>query len=374
MSSRNKHSRSQQIGFSLVEILVGLVIGLLATLVIMQVFSVFEGQKRSTTGTADAQTNGGIALYSLARDLQQAGYGLLPVSNSAIKCDAPAIQPAAAASITAVTPNVASLAPVTIVDGGTGPSGSDSITIRYGTSSAAGTPMDITGKTGAVAGVDNNLGCEVGIAVVLTGPTTCNLTTVINLPASSVTLGDSGSFAVNNKLACLGQWHEVTYRANAGNLERQDFPTQAAPSPNVTDIVSIQAQYGISATADSNQVMQWVDAVDGSASGDWGAALTTDNRNRIKAVRVAMIARNSQLEKVDVSQACSSITNNNPTGVCAWQGVGANALSIPPTPASPAPTVNLKLNSADTTWKRYRYRVFETIIPLRNVIWSKGVL
>ena len=46
---------SGQAGFSLVEIMVGLVIGLLATLVILQVFSVYEGQKRTTTGTADAR-------------------------------------------------------------------------------------------------------------------------------------------------------------------------------------------------------------------------------------------------------------------------------------------------------------------------------
>jgi len=25
-------------------------------------------------------------------------------------------------------------------------------------------------------------------------------------------------------------------------------------------------------------------------------------------------------------------------------------------------------------WQRYRYRVYETIIPLRNIIWSKNVL
>ena len=56
-----KHSSiTRESGFSLVEIMVGMAIGLLTTLVIMQVFSAFEGQKRSTTGSADAQTSGGL--------------------------------------------------------------------------------------------------------------------------------------------------------------------------------------------------------------------------------------------------------------------------------------------------------------------------
>jgi type IV pilus assembly protein PilW len=48
--------------------------------------------------------------------------------------------------------------------------------------------------------------------------------------------------------------------------------------------------------------------------------------------------------------------------VCAWTG----------TVASPAPTVDL--NPGEANWGSYRYRVFETIIPLRNVIWSKDTL
>ena len=83
------HGTAKQYGFSLVELMVGLVIGLLATLVIIQVFSTFEGQKRSTSGSSDAQTNGSIALMSIQRNVQMAGYGLpLPMAdkiNSVLK-------------------------------------------------------------------------------------------------------------------------------------------------------------------------------------------------------------------------------------------------------------------------------------------------
>jgi type IV pilus assembly protein PilW len=57
--SRQRQAAS---GFSLIEILVGLLIGMLSVIVIMQVFGVFEGNKRTTTGGDDAQINGTVAL------------------------------------------------------------------------------------------------------------------------------------------------------------------------------------------------------------------------------------------------------------------------------------------------------------------------
>ncbi|MEQ1526942.1 MAG: PilW family protein [Gallionella sp.] len=356
---RNKSTLSLQVGFSLVEILVGLIIGLLATLVIMQVFSVFEGQKRSTTGSSDAQTSGGIGLYAIARDLQMAGYGLLPVGDTAITCDAPVVSAAATAS---GVPNASPLSPVIITDGGGG--ASDSIAIRYGDSPIAGTPMTISAITGSDVTVDNNLGCETGIGIILTSQTTCNITTITgtsNMPASGViSLGDTTGAVATTSLACLGRWTNNDYAVNAGNLELNGDPI-------ITGIVSIQAQYGISATANSNLVTQWKDA---TAGGDWDAAtITTANRNRIKAVRIALVARNGLLEKEDVSATCSSYTTDAPTGVCAWSGTSSGT-----NPASDAPTLTLSNDADGTSWKRYRYRVFETIIPLRNVIWSKGVL
>lgn len=58
---------NKQAGFSLIEVMVGLVVSLLVSLVIMQVFAVFEGQKRSTSGTADAQTRQHRTVQSAAR-------------------------------------------------------------------------------------------------------------------------------------------------------------------------------------------------------------------------------------------------------------------------------------------------------------------
>ena len=66
----SRHARSSARGVTLIELMVGMVIGLLAVLVIAQVALLFEGQKRSTTGGSDAQVNGALSLQMLQRDLQ----------------------------------------------------------------------------------------------------------------------------------------------------------------------------------------------------------------------------------------------------------------------------------------------------------------
>lgn len=358
--------------------MVGLLIGLLATLVIMQVFSVFEGQKRTTTGSADAQTNGSIALFTITNEMKMAGYGLVPADNSPLECT----------SLFYGATGMTDISPVTITDGGTAAGASDSITIRYGTSSSGGvfSPIEGAGNPGANdVSVENSLGCQVGDAVLIINGTTCNFTSVtaMSVPASgvypTVTVNDpTGAGAPNSNLSCLGAWHTTQFQVNPGYnpanatstakayLQRTDdfFPVPAAgnlpAAPAVADIVDIQAQYGISATANSNLVNQWVDA-----TGGW-AAPTVADRNRIKAVRIAVVARNGLMEKSNVTAACSSLTATSPVGLCAW-----DATSASPTVASPAPAIDL---SNDPNWQRYRYRVFETIIPLRNMIWSKDTL
>ncbi len=73
---REAFATRDQRGVTLVEMMVGMLIGLLAVVVISQVLIVSEGQKRTTTSGSDAQVNGALALYALQRDLEIAGYGL----------------------------------------------------------------------------------------------------------------------------------------------------------------------------------------------------------------------------------------------------------------------------------------------------------
>ena len=358
MKLNNKILNSGQSGFTLVELMVGLTIGMLVSVIIMQVLSVFEAQKRTTTGTADAQTDGSIALFNISRELQLAGYPLMPVTNSSLECTTTSYG----------ATGIASIFPISLTDGvaATGVSASDTVTIRYGSTASGGTPTIITALVGSAATVANNFGCNTGEVSLITNGTACALSTVTAVSAAStvpatITLQNAASAAPGANLACLGTWHEITYRVNNSNLERQDAPPAYNPfTANVANIVNIQAQYGLSAAANSNQVVQWIDA-----TGTWATPPlppAVPNRNFIKAIRLAVVARNAKMETTAVTTACSSTTAANPTGLCAWAGSAS----------SPAPTINLSAN--DPNWLRYRYRVFETIIPLRNMIWAKDTL
>src|SRR5947208_8622061 len=67
--------RVSERGFSMVELLVAMLIGLIGMIIIFQVFEVSENIKRSTTSGGDAQQNGVIALYTMERDYKNAGMG-----------------------------------------------------------------------------------------------------------------------------------------------------------------------------------------------------------------------------------------------------------------------------------------------------------
>jgi type IV pilus assembly protein PilW len=352
----NRTASRRQDGFSLIELMIGMTIGLIAAAVIIQVMSFFEAQRRSTTGTADAQTNGGIAMYSISREAQMAGYSLLPATDSPLECT----------TMTYGGTGITDIAPVSITDGvaATGVAASDSITIRYGTSQSGGAGTQITAMVGSAATVGSNLGCAVNDITFVTLGTTCAISKATAVSAAgvtpiSVTLANTTSATSGATLACLGNWNEVTYAVNpaTGNLDRTvRLNGVSTTAPSVVGIVNLQAQYGIAAAANSNQITQWVDA-----SGATWSAPSVANRNRIKAIRIAVVARNAKIEPETVTAACSS-TTGAASGLCAWEGDAT----------SPAPAIDL--SPADASWARYRYRVFETIIPLRNMIWSKDTL
>lgn len=388
-------------GFTMIELLVGMVIAMLATLIVMQVYEVFEGQKRTTTGGADAQTNGSIALNNIQRDVAVAGYGLplflknnpdcteinralcpsLPPQPfpcpfgahcSPLLCDpVPTIDHDSNGATSPI-----GIFPVLLQDGGNGAGASDTIFVTYGDTPLGGVATisgSVSGNT-VFMGPDpvlrpteaNNLACAVGDVALLINGSTCELRKVASLFGTTGITLDASPTLVNTALfpgnpgisvACLGGWNEFSYSVGNNTLLRSGVA-------NVAGIVSIQAQYGISAATGNNAIVQWVDPTGSWALTKAGDTILTPalaDRNRIKAIRVAVVARSGLWEKEEVSTACSSTNAPNPTGVCAWEG----------SPLSPAPAIDL---SNDPDWRHYRYRVFETIIPLRNVIWSYDAL
>lgn len=360
----HSHQAKRQNGFSLIEILVGMFIGLLCTVVVLQVFTTFEARKRSTTGSADAQTNGAIAFYTVERDVRMAGYGF---GDSELSCTNMYTYFDNGTATPGPLPGF-STTPVVIIDGG---SGSDAISIHYATSptGALGTTLRSTmPQPSSELNVNSTYGCAVdptqnNLMIVSQGDN-CTLmqvtqaqdvalklqhnpggTPTYNPPAAYQNTNGWPAYTTGAKVSCMGNVISRTFAVNGSTLVPASSVTQLGNA-----IVNIQAQYGV-APASSQQVNEWV-----NATGIWATPTAADIK-RIKAVRIAIVARSTQMEKEDVSIACTSTTAANPQGVCAWGG----------TTAYPAPTIDL---TNIPNWQRYRYKVFETVIPIKNVIWA----
>jgi type IV pilus assembly protein PilW len=349
-----------QAGFSLIELMVGLIVGLLATLVIMQVFSTFEGNKRTTSGNSDAQTSGSIALMNIQRDVQNAGFGLpipnVDKGNNALNC---AVIADYDPDNNAATNNSTNLFPI-VIQNGAAATDSDTIIVRYSTNApGGGVPIEIVSNANATTAVgmvlSNNIGCNNNDIALITNGNACRMTTIadangtpdtkINIRLNALTPAGN-PLSIGAKLTCMGNWQNYTYTVVNNELRRNGVPI-------IGDVVNMQAQYGISATPDSNQVSEWVNAegVWAAAAGTTPTTPTVANRNRIKAIRVAVVVRNGLLEKNVVTTAAP----------VAWTPLAA------PVP-SPAPVINL---TNTPQWNQYRYRVFNTIFPIRNMLWNR---
>ena len=106
MKTSNIH---HQQGFTLIELMIGLVLGLIASLAILTTISSFESQRNTTASGVDMQQNGLFSLYSIEQDIRMAGVGLIDAS----------VRPGTL-PCTRLQPNNLDIAPVTITDGGTG--------------------------------------------------------------------------------------------------------------------------------------------------------------------------------------------------------------------------------------------------------------
>lgn len=373
-------------GFSLVDTMVGLLISLLATLAIAQTLATFEAQKRTTQSGAGAQENGLATLHALDTDIRMAGYGF--TTSGALACTG------VNTYFNGSTQLDASLMPVRITDGG---AGSDTIAAAYSNSDAGGVPTLVTlpapGSSSPVT-INSANGYRVGDMVLVAAPGSGSpcarlQITALNPQANGVDIvADPGTSAYNppggenlfpaggygsfpaSVVFDMGTFVNNQYQVLCGTLTVTDLTSPAgAPSctasssfvntsPVAANVVNIQAQYGIAGPG-SQSVSCWGNATAGSNACDGGnwANPSAAEIARIKAVRIAVVVRGSLMEKSPVSFACTNVSGVVNNGPCAW----------PDSAAMPAPVIDL---SSDANWRLYRYKVYQTIVPLRNILWA----
>jgi type IV pilus assembly protein PilW len=368
------------IGMSLVEILAAMLIGLIGMTIIMQVFAVSESRKRTTGGTSDAQITGNIAMFTLERELRSAGYGMITSDSNMLNCTTVAYDS------TRSTPDFNFLmAPVVITDGAGG--APDQMTIAYGNApqsvdgaqfASSANPVDdfplgnaagfrlggvavasdpgggvncaMIEVTGFAVGATNNIEHNSGASYTYTNnfgfPVT--VTATRNKPGG-VNVG--GAFTNNALLFTLGREPTVvTYVVNNARLESRTLvPYNAAQDGDGDDlsetevadgVVQFQAQYGKDTDAD-----RIVDTWDQTTPGT--AALWLE----VQAVRFGILVRSSQFERTPVTTVAPG-----------WYAGAFTMTNLDGTPDT---------NPGDANdWRHYRYRRYQAVVPLRNMIWS----
>lgn len=389
-------------GFTLVELMVALTIGLVLALAISLSMLSMGRQFRIVGATSSAQVNAQLALSLIDGAGRTAGAGLF--NNGQSVC--PTFNAWNAGTMVS---NGAPLLPARIIDGGTatasdrlvftasnaiGPlsgmpvvapmgAGADPITITDGGSIAVN-DLALVGVPGS-ASVPCTLFQATAIATDTTGASCggnasrCKTLTHTpggnyNPPTGTFTneprYGFTTAGGVNGPAAVMGLGTGfrqeafavfcetlVQYNAFSDTPSCTTGPLNFAGGANalVTDIVLLQAQYGISNVASSDVVTAWVDA----SGVDW-ANPTAANIGRIKALRVVIVSRSKEAATDLVTAA--SCTNGGGVvnvGPCSFDD-------------AQAPIIDLSATSVPTgrSWRNYRYRVQQAVVPLRNVIWS----
>ncbi len=431
---RSRHSRISPIsGFSLVELLVAMIISLVGSIIIFQVFAGFENQRRNTTSGGDATTNMAAAANALEQAGRDAGYGLN--FGSHLGCAAigwrenadPTITPHAAGKIFALK-----VAPVSIDRDAGGAllsltfsrntndnsysvtkliSNMDPVTPSSPSAATANAPLCLENMYGVNKGdilvlaehKDTDTGskatkitCAVTeVRDIIPGPPVCiNHTygsfthsdpaitamqyTNFNKPGGLGSIPDTGSVGADlNSLmnpipyldsAVTNAPNLFTFKAGAavmnlgpkksggisgfqtsqfslqnGQLMVSSFPGDPGV-PLVDGIVFMEAQFGSASTpTTTSPALTYSKTLPEVATND--PKIAQDTWFSLRTVRVVMITKSSQYDK----------DYNGPTTFTAWSADGPLAVTY----TAPNPAV-------DT---HYRHKVWEVVIPLRNMFW-----
>lgn len=351
-------------GISLIELMIGMTIGLIALLVMMQTFSASNAHKSNTVSGADATTAGHIAMTLIERELLNAGAGL-----TATPCEE--IRVLGSGGV-----NTISNLPVTIeqdTDADTPTalrSRSDRITIRYSGSSfgSASTPVGMEMPNPSVNTRGKlDIGFRNGDFIMLQEEgKPCVILQLTDDPkvlgngtwqfkhqSSGSTYNPTGkekNFFPDSKYSenlarivhmgsgILESRFDLNYRSSGGpapNSDLQLTPIRLATAGTTNaiarNVVALRAQYG------------WWDSTTKTVSFS-STVKAGAGPNDLAAVRVGIVVRASQRDPSYTAPADIKLFEyDNPI------------------------TISL---SGDEL--RYRYRSYETVVPLRNTLWNRN--
>ena len=367
MSQRSyRHGMARKsAGLSLVELLVATLITLIGLLVITQVFAVYEGWKRTTTGVAQTQEAGLLGAFAIEQDLRNAGFGLVGVD-----CTEISNYHAGAAAKSVLLP----ARPLTIT------LDEEEKNEEKKDKAASNDRIDVLYSTSAFANVDVRLQYEIENSA-------SELFVNNDLGFASgdlILLGSDGGvcallqFSGKDRDAEVPSLPNVTSSGNARLLPH--VPGEATPWNPPKGTNSLTSTYGIGTRVlnlgqglvsrrfyvrDETLRVDELSTSDGSVTtydlapgvvGLRAACLPAMPCSESStAIRFGLIIRSGNREKDVVAQQEVKVVEGK-ASIAFWPGDGA-------------PTLDLDLSSNDEAL-HYRYRVFQTVVPLKNIVWN----
>lgn len=334
---------SRVAGIGLVELLVAVTLGMVASVAMFGLLESAEARRRTASGASEAEVAGVAGGFALERELKLAGYGF--ARSGVVGCKVVPLPPALPS---ATFP----LLPVVITQGANAP---DTIDIVAGSSSILNDPVKFSAGTATTKDLVNPAGFFVNEQVVLTSglgaSASCALVKIAAVANNRITHSSVASFPADGTAIGVGATLQRARWTVSGNrLVRTDLGA-GTPAQEVSDvIVDLQAQYGYDANANGLVAdTEWVDTLPVGA-----------DPLRVIAVRFATLSRSGQFERAVAT-----------TTAPRWA-----AANVAFTMKNLDGTADLGTPAADATadpnnWRYYRYRVHEFVVPLRNLIWGR---
>lgn len=338
----------RQRGLSLVELMVAIVVSMLVGLAAAGSAMLFSASQRGGIGTGTSTVNGTTVLAAIKADAALAGLGFFVD-------DTPLCTTLNFSAGSDLHFNGSAFSPIRVTRAGD----HDVLEVVHASEIEGGTQVLLSAPSdGSSAAVGAMTSAAVGQAVLL-APDTAGLCTVRSVTAVTaftastpltLTFGSGGagnqatfttapSYGIRSRLALLGTLRWNRYSVASGNLQLEQ-PVSGTSGVLLRNVMAFRVQYGVSASAASDTLTDWVDA-----DGSW-ATLTATNSPRVRAVRIGVLLRSPQIEKRD--------------------GYG-NCVATATAPTLFGSTPSGLSGSSD--WGCYRYRIATTVVPLRN-FWA----
>jgi len=350
------HRRAK--GFGLVELMVGMFIGLLLALTVYATLILGEANRRTAITSNSAIGNGMASVFMVQTDVKNAGDGMW--QNKTLLCNGINIYYAGN-----VVANADPIAPVTITDGGSD-SASDEIAVAQATSIIANIGATVVTQMTSAAGAFKlnsiramqvgqlylaanpslNQPCTVGKITGLTtqsyGGDVAHAASDWNPANPATTFSNAPAYAAGSEVLYLGDFQWTTYRVRQEKLERWDRIRDTV-SVLADNVVLLKAWYGTT-NGTTQAIEQWTPATEA-----WAPPLDSAHAAAIRAVRLAVVTRSQTQEKPSISGGACDATTVAPAS---WPG---------------GPTLDL---SANPKWQCYRYRTLTVVIPLKNMTFG----